>query len=257
MWENASDTRHELVANAMRRDRFEAILTNFHLSDDNCLNDADKFSKVRALVKHLNKKFLEHAPVKEFYNFDESICEYYGRHGSKQFLRGKPIRFGFKIWCGTTTLGYLVWFDPYQGKKATSSLEERNSFGLRGHLVYSFADVLQSHIQNEVIVRKWNDNSVFSLCSNTVGIQPIANASRFSSAARKRVQIQQPFLVKVYNEHMGSMDRMDQNVTKYQVAVRGKKWYWCLILYMLDAAVNNAWKLHKIYTESDKNPMDL
>ena len=52
----------------------------------------------------------------------------------------------------------LVWyyyfrlfglFDPYQGKKATSSVEERNSFGLGGDLVYSFADVLQSHIQKE------------------------------------------------------------------------------------------------------------
>ena len=27
LWENAPDTRYELVANAMRRDRFEAILT--------------------------------------------------------------------------------------------------------------------------------------------------------------------------------------------------------------------------------------
>ena len=94
--------------------------------------------------------------------------------------------------------------------------------------------------ENGVIVCKWNDNSVVSLYSNAVGIQPIANASRFSSAARKRVQIQQPFLVKVYNEHMEGVDRMYQNVTKYQVAILGKKWYRCLISYMLDAAVNNA-----------------
>ena len=78
MWENASDTRHELVANAMRRDKFEAILTKFYFADNNCLVDADKFSKVRPLVKHLNQKFLEHTPVEEFYSFDESMCEYYG-----------------------------------------------------------------------------------------------------------------------------------------------------------------------------------
>ena len=102
MWENASDTCHELVANAIKRDKFEAILTNFHFANNNCLNDADKFSKVRPLVKHLNKKFLEHAPVKEFYSFDKSMCEYYGRHGCKQFLRGKPIP--------TLWFQELVWY---------------------------------------------------------------------------------------------------------------------------------------------------
>ena len=117
MWENASDTHHELVANAMRRDKFEAILTNFQFADNNCLDDADKFSKVRPLVKYLNKEFPENAPVEEFYSFDESMCEYYGRHGRKQFLRGKPISFGFKIWCGTTTLDCLVCLIHIKEKK--------------------------------------------------------------------------------------------------------------------------------------------
>ena len=147
MWENAPETCHELVANAMRRNKFKAILTNFHLADNNCLDEADKFSKVRPLVKHLNKRFLGYSPVEEIYSFDESMCEYYGCHGCKQFLRGKPIRFGFKIWCGTTTLDSLVWFDPYQ-KEATSPVEE-SGFGLGGDLVSSFTDVFQSQEQKE------------------------------------------------------------------------------------------------------------
>ena len=149
MWKNASDTRHELVSNAIRRDKFQVILTNFHFADKNYLNYADKFSKIRPLLKHLNKKFLENTLVEEFYSFDKSMCEYYGRHGCKQFLKSKPIHFCFKILCGTTTLGYLVWFDPYQQKKVTSPVEKRSSFGLGGDLVYSFADVLPSHIQKE------------------------------------------------------------------------------------------------------------
>ena len=56
--------------------------------------------------------------------------------------------------------------------------------------------------ENGVIVCKWNDNSVASFCSNAVGIKPILSAFRFSSAARKRVRTQQPFLIKVYNKHM-------------------------------------------------------
>ena len=74
-WENATDTHHALVANAMRRDKFEAIFANFHLANNNyCLDDTDKFVKVRPLIKLLNKKFQQHAPNEEFYSFDESMC---------------------------------------------------------------------------------------------------------------------------------------------------------------------------------------
>ena len=38
-WKNASDTHHDLITNAMRRDKFEAIFTNFHLADNNCLDE--------------------------------------------------------------------------------------------------------------------------------------------------------------------------------------------------------------------------
>ena len=258
-WENATDTHHALVTNAMRRDMFEAIFANFHLADNNCLDDTDKFEKVRPLIKLLNKKFQQYASNEVFYSFDESMCEYYGRHGCKQFLRGKPIRFGFMIWCGTTPLGYLVWFDPYQGKIDSSRTQE-NNLGLGGNFVTKFADVIASlgrkffHlcygnffnsvklvttlkakfvkatgtirenrtekcplISNDaltkqgrgnydfktdtnhgVIVCKWNDNSVVNLCSNAAGVHPISNASRYSSSEKKRVQIEQPYLVRLY-----------------------------------------------------------
>ena len=54
---------------------------------------------------------------------------------------------------------------------------------------------------------------------------------------------------------MGGVDRIDQNVLKYGIAMRGKKWYWCLISYVLDISINNAWRLQKICR--NKNPMDM
>ena len=51
------------------------------------------------------------------------------------------MRFGFKIWCGTTPLGYLGWFDPYQDKVDSSRTQE-NNLGLGGNLVTKFVDVL-------------------------------------------------------------------------------------------------------------------
>ena len=94
-----------------------------------------------------------------------------------------------------------------------------------------------------------------NLCSNTAGVHPITKVSRYASSEKKRVQIYQPFLIKVYNEHMGGVDKVDQNASKYRIAMRGTKWYWCLILYMLDVSTNNVWKLQKIC--NNENSMDM
>ena len=51
------------------------------------------------------------------------MIPYFGRHGAKQFLRGKPIRFGYKMWCLCDRLGYLIQCDPYQGACRTYNKE--------------------------------------------------------------------------------------------------------------------------------------
>jgi len=53
---------------------------------------------------------------------------------------------------------------------------------------------------------------------------------------------------------MGGVDCMDQNVSQYNISIRGKKWYSYVVSYCIDLAVQNAWQLHKLHTEK---PMDL
>ena len=31
------------------------------------------------------------------YSIDETMVSYFGRHSAKQFIRGKPVRFGYKV----------------------------------------------------------------------------------------------------------------------------------------------------------------
>jgi len=69
--------------------------------------------KVRPLMTMLNERFQLFWPVENELSIDESMVPYYGRHSTKQFIRGKPIRFGYKLWCLNTRLGYLIQFDPY------------------------------------------------------------------------------------------------------------------------------------------------
>lgn len=44
---------------------------------------------------------------------------------------------------------------------------------------------------------------------------------------------------------MGGTDLMDENVNRYRIGLRGKKWWWCLFTWLIDVSIQNAWILHK------------
>lgn len=142
-WETVEDTHNNLVANAISRDRFEFILSHLHCCDNSDLDKSDKYAKVRQIFEKLNEKFLEYAPHSENHSVDESMIPYFGKHSCKQFIRGKPIRYGYKFWVGTTDKGYIVWFEPYQGAKSVIS-ENYRHFGLGPSVVLTYVDILLS-----------------------------------------------------------------------------------------------------------------
>nr|CAH7754443.1 unnamed protein product [Callosobruchus chinensis] len=97
--------------------------------------------------RHCHKKILACALQEEYHSVDEAMVPYNGRHGCKQYIHGKPIRYGFKLWVGTTRLGYINWFVPYQGA-STYVNEAYKPFGVGASVVLSYADHLKS---------KWED----------------------------------------------------------------------------------------------------
>lgn len=48
-------------------------------------------------------------------SIDESIILYYGRHDIKQFIKGKPVRFDYKLWLAADPSGYIHHAEPYRG----------------------------------------------------------------------------------------------------------------------------------------------
>lgn len=58
---------------------------------------------------------------------------YFGNHSSKQFIRGKPIRFGFKIWAACFPNGYVAQMEPYQG--AGGKIPIDRGIGLGGSVI--------------------------------------------------------------------------------------------------------------------------
>lgn len=59
---------------------------------------------------------MKHGGIDEFLSIDESMIPHCGKHYAKQYIRGKPIRFGFKNWALNTSNGYMLQFDIYMGK---------------------------------------------------------------------------------------------------------------------------------------------
>jgi hypothetical protein len=136
-WEPAVDVRNVAISGAMTRNRFEELLCNIHVADNDNLPPGDKMAKVRPLFTELNKRFIMCFPRQKNLAVDESMVPYYGRHSAKQYIRGKPIRFGYKVWSINTPLGYCAQMEPYQGAGVTHA-----ELGLGGSVVVNLVKAL-------------------------------------------------------------------------------------------------------------------
>ena len=56
---------------------------------------------------------------------------YFGQYGAKQYIHGKPIKFGYKMWVAATCCGYCIQFMSYLG--AGSGIDP--ALGLGGTVV--------------------------------------------------------------------------------------------------------------------------
>ncbi|XP_055458855.1 piggyBac transposable element-derived protein 2 [Psammomys obesus] len=267
-WETAPDCHHHLVADAIRRDRFELIFSYLHFADNSDLDEGDRFAKVRPLLVRANRNFRKHAPLEEFYSFGQSVCEYFGPRGSRRRRSARPVRLGYKIWCGTTSRGYLVWFEPSQGGldvggsmvvRFVDALRERGR--LPYHILFDkvFASVrLMSALRGKGVKATGTVREVRTgRCPLKVPREPrrrkggsshskVEESSHRPGAAKARAQRHPPALLKLYREKARGLDRMDQNVAKYKVKIRGTRWYLGFLGYVLDAALHNAWQLHRL-----------
>lgn len=152
-WDQKEDMGVPMVKNAMRRNRFEQILRFLHFADNTKINPDDKMWKLRPLMKHLKSNFLKYYQPTEHINYDESMIRYYGRHNCKQFIRGKPIRFGYKAWCLNSENGYLINFELYQGKTTNSNETYVSDFGSATAPLVTMLDELPNpHLSYQIFV---------------------------------------------------------------------------------------------------------
>ena len=100
-----------------------------HCADNNEIKIDDKAWKLRDLMKEIQTRCIENFVPVQNINDDESMIKYFGRHSCKQFIRGKPIHFGYKMWYLNSSDGYPIHFDIYQGKITRGKTTYENVFG--------------------------------------------------------------------------------------------------------------------------------
>ena len=72
-------------------------------------------------------------------------------HTAKQFLRGKPIRFGYKNWMLCSSDGYCFSMQPYSGSNKFSD-ESRKKFPLGSMVVLDLLEALENHKNHELFI---------------------------------------------------------------------------------------------------------
>ena len=96
-------------------------------------------------VRPMNSKLVQFGIFSKELSIDEQMVPYYGRHSYKMFIRGKPIRFGFKNWIICSPEGYPFKVIPYQGKEAIKSGQP---LGMR--VVNELCEILQDPERQEI-----------------------------------------------------------------------------------------------------------
>ena len=91
---------NNVIKNTMIWNRFCEILQKLHFADNIYDDKTDRAFKVTPVIDHLNKKFSEVLSNDEEQSTNEHMVKFKGRSGMKQYIKSKPVKWGFKFCLG-------------------------------------------------------------------------------------------------------------------------------------------------------------
>lgn len=114
-----------------------------------------------------------------------------------------------------------------------------------------------SDAKSNILLGRWNDNSVVTVATNFDNVEPLASAQRYNRDQKKKCPVPLPKLIKNYSSSMGGVDLHDWLVAKYGINIKGKKWYWPIIIRLLDMCIVNAWVIHRVVNGKEMSLLDF
>ena len=113
----------------MSRNRFEAIAAFFHIvtPEEEGRSIGNPLRKILPLHEHMKQRcFQLYQPLQQV-SVDERMVKSKARTKFRQYLRDKPIKWGFKYWVMSDPTGYTCDFNLYCG--AAQSVRSENGLG--------------------------------------------------------------------------------------------------------------------------------
>ena len=293
-WSTAEDLEAPIFSKTMSRDRFRSIKACLHIADNHNLAQL-KVAKVLPLLDLLKANCQQFGVFHKSLSIDESMVPYRGLHSAKQYIKGEPVKFGYKLWMLCSGDGFLYNFEIYCGKDSsrTSPLASHVVKKMLGpvpnksqHIVF-FDNFFTSHTlltdiaaenvkacntirdnrtghcplmskkdcqkkprgtfdfrsDGSVVCVKWNNNCPVTVASNYCGVNPIQKVEKRVKNEQKKI-VDQPFLIKMYNQGMGGIDVCDKLLLSYRPRLRSRKWWWNLFSHIVNLSVVAAFKFY-------------
>jgi len=103
-----------------QRDRFRRLYRSFYLNKGD-KNSTDPLWHVRFLTSHFEASFPAHYSPSQVLVVDESMVSCKARSNLKQYMKKKPHKWEYKIWCLASD-GYILSFEVYTGRRGGNPL---------------------------------------------------------------------------------------------------------------------------------------
>ena len=121
-WSTDIDLGIPAIQNVMARARFWLIRANIHFCDNSIQperNDPtyDKGHKINRVIDHVNNAFQKAMASTNRQSIDERMVKFKGHNSLKQYIKNKPVKWGFKFWVHAESItGYVLEIKLYSGK---------------------------------------------------------------------------------------------------------------------------------------------
>lgn len=111
----------------------------------------------------------------------------------------------------------------------------------------------------------WQDNKPVRLLSTYVGVKkfrtreslPHSKSIRWDRKAKRQVDVDCPYIIKEYIQHMGGVDLVDGLLGRYHIRMKTKKWTNRIFYHMLDVLMVNAYILHQRLHKTDRRTHNI
>ena len=95
-----------------------------------------------------------------------------------------------------------------------------------------------------------------TLCSNNEGVEPVGEVKR-RVKDRGVLDVQQPYVVRSYNSEMGGVDLVDRSLSELRPKIKGKKWYWTLLINAFNLGLVFSWRIFQLAHTSSISQKDF